>query len=125
MAKVVDASALACICFDEPASSSTAARLVGTPLFAPTILDYEIANVCRVRLRRYPAVSEATLLQFTKRHAFRITRRDVAFDGVVALAARTGLTVYDASYLWLSRELGADLVTLDDKLARAAASFLA
>ena len=125
MAKVVDASALACICFDEPSSSSTAARLVGAPLFAPTILDYEIANVCRVRLRRFPTLAEATLLQFAKRHAFRITRRDVAFDGVVALAARTGLTTYDASYLWLSHQLGAELVTLDHKLARAATTFVA
>jgi predicted nucleic acid-binding protein len=38
---------------------------------------------------------------------------------VVALAAKTGLTAYDASYLWLSQRLGAPLVTLDRKLARA------
>jgi predicted nucleic acid-binding protein len=29
------------------------------------------------------------------------------------------LPLYDASYLWLARTLGAELVTLDDKLARA------
>ncbi len=37
------------------------------------------------------------------------------------LATETGLTAYDASYLWLARQLGAELVTLDQQLARAAA----
>jgi predicted nucleic acid-binding protein len=38
---------------------------------------------------------------------------------VVDLASATGLTAYDASYLWLARHLGAPLVTLDSRLARA------
>jgi len=43
----------------------------------------------------------------------------VDHDGVLALAASTGLTAYDASYLWLARRLSADLVTLDRQLAQA------
>ncbi|HZT90151.1 MAG TPA: type II toxin-antitoxin system VapC family toxin [Stellaceae bacterium] len=35
------------------------------------------------------------------------------------LAEAAGLTAYDASYLWLARALGAELVTLDRKLAAA------
>ena len=35
------------------------------------------------------------------------------------LAKATGMTGYDASYLWLAGILGADLVTLDKKLAAA------
>ena len=38
---------------------------------------------------------------------------------VVALAETTGLSAYDAAYLWLTRRLGAGLVTLDRKLAAA------
>ena len=38
---------------------------------------------------------------------------------VVLLATATGTTAYDASYLWLAASLGADLVTLDDRLAKA------
>ena len=41
----------------------------------------------------------------------------VDFGSVLRLAIETGLTAYDASYLWLSRHLGARLVTLDRKLA--------
>ena len=42
-------------------------------------------------------------------------------QGAIDLAIGTGLTAYDASYLWLSRQLGAELVTLDRRLAKAAA----
>src|ERR1700684_2484262 len=36
------------------------------------------------------------------------------------LADRTGLTVYDASYLWLGRSRGAELATPDAKMGRRA-----
>jgi predicted nucleic acid-binding protein len=35
-----------------------------------------------------------------------------------ALARQTGLTAYDAAYLWLSRAYDAELVTLDTALNR-------
>jgi predicted nucleic acid-binding protein len=37
-----------------------------------------------------------------------------------ALDEETGLTAYDASYLWLSRTLGAELITLGRRLQVAA-----
>jgi predicted nucleic acid-binding protein len=36
------------------------------------------------------------------------------------LATETGLTAYDATYLWLSRSRDSELVTLDRALARLA-----
>ena len=41
---------------------------------------------------------------------------------LLGLAERIGLTAYDASYLWLARRTGAELVTLDRRLAAAAAT---
>ena len=46
----------------------------------------------------------------------------VDYDEALDLAAATGLTAYDASYLWLARQLGAELVTLDRQLAKAEAA---
>ncbi len=43
---------------------------------------------------------------------------EVDFPEVLALALETGLTTYDASYLYLSRFLGADLVTFDEQVQR-------
>jgi predicted nucleic acid-binding protein len=45
----------------------------------------------------------------------------VDHEGAIDLAVGTDLTAYDASYLWLHRQLGAELVTLDRLLAKAAA----
>ena len=42
---------------------------------------------------------------------------------VVNLADETGLTTYDASYLWLVGHLKGELITLDGKMQRAAKSF--
>jgi len=40
---------------------------------------------------------------------------------VIDASAIAGLTAYDASYLWVARQIGAELVTLDKELNRAAA----
>jgi predicted nucleic acid-binding protein len=118
-AKVVDASALAALLFAEPEAEDIAARLEGARLAAPSLLDFELANVCLTKMRRQPSERDAI------RAAFRLARRlsveTVAVDhaAIVDLAEATGLTAYDASYLWLARALDAELVTLDRKLAAA------
>jgi predicted nucleic acid-binding protein len=50
----------------------------------------------------------------------RVTRKPVATGAAFRLARATGLTAYDASYLWIAAAYDAELVTLDRKLARAA-----
>ena len=49
-----------------------------------------------------------------------IVETRVDLPEAVTLAERMGLTVYDASYLWLAQELQAELITLDKQLADAA-----
>jgi predicted nucleic acid-binding protein len=48
-----------------------------------------------------------------------ISQTEVNLAEVLILAEQTGLTSYDASYLWLARRLNAELVTLDKQLAKA------
>lgn len=48
-----------------------------------------------------------------------ITLETVDLKAAVVVAEQTKLSLYDASYLWLARALDAELVTLDEKLARA------
>jgi len=45
---------------------------------------------------------------------------EVSVPEALLLADQENLTVYDASYLWLSRRLGVKLVTLDGDLNTAA-----
>lgn len=119
--KVVDASALAVLLFGEPEAEAMAAQLDGARLIAPSLLAFELANVCVVKCKRHPAQREALLAGFQLRDRLGIEEVAVDHDGVAELALETGLTAYDASYLWLARQLGAELVTLDKELGRVAA----
>jgi predicted nucleic acid-binding protein len=120
--KVVDGSALAALLFGEPEGESVAGRLGDARLVAPALLGFELANVCLIKSRRHPERQAALAAAFRLRDRLAVEEMTVDHDGVLALAASTGLTAYDASYLWLARQLGADLVTLDRELARAHAS---
>lgn len=119
--KIVDASALAALLFAEPEAEVIAERLEGARLAAPALLGFELANVCLTKMRRHPG--ERDRLRDAFRLADRLAVEMVAVDHGAALdlADATGLTAYDASYLWLARTLDGDLVTLDRKLAAAAA----
>lgn len=124
MLRVVDASALAAILFGEPEGAMMAEQLDGARLAAPPLLAFELANVCLVKCRRYPEKRDALLEAFRLRDAFAVEVVNVDIAEALTLAMQTGLTVYDAVYLWLARRLGAELTTLDKALARAASGGL-
>lgn len=119
--KAVDASAVAALLFGEPDADAMAERLKNARLVAPALLDYELANVCLVKLRRHPAQRDALLAAFALRENLGIEVLGVNQSEVLTLAETSGLTAYDASYLWIARSLEAELVTLDKRLALAAA----
>ena len=120
MAVVVDASAIAAMAFAESQSTQIARRIGGQALYAPTLLDYELASIAWKKLRRHPDQRDAILAGFGRARQLRIERVAPAMLEVLALAHALHLTPYDASYLWLARSLSARLVTLDEELARAA-----
>ena len=115
--KVVDASAFAALLFGEPEAEIIAERLENARLAAPALLGFELANVCVTKMRRQPAQREVLRAAFQL--ADRLAVETVAVDPLAAvdLAEATGLTAYDASYLWLARALGGKRVTLDRKLS--------
>jgi predicted nucleic acid-binding protein len=118
--KVVDASALAALLFGEPDAETVAGRLDGARLVAPSLFLFELANVCLVKCRRHPAQRDALLAGFAMRGQLGVDEVAVDHTAVLDLALASNLTVYDASYLWLARQLDAELVTLDAALDRAA-----
>lgn len=79
-------------------------------------------NILATRARREPARQEALRDLVPVFDGYAIRLHDVDHDGVLRVAFSTGLTAHDAAYLWLSRRMGAPLVTLDTKLAAAAAA---
>jgi predicted nucleic acid-binding protein len=121
---VVDASALAAVIFREPKSAAVEDYLDGATVFAPRLLEFELANAAWKKMRQSPTEGPRILSALARglEERWRLNWRDVQPIDVVLMARATGLSVYDASYLWLAGSLGADLVTLDDRLAAASAA---
>jgi predicted nucleic acid-binding protein len=117
--KVVDASAAAAILFDEPEQDAVVASLDGFALHAPFLLEHEIANTCVKKMRRDSGNATRYLRATEMLELLNIRLYRIHVRAVAELAAQRTLSAYDASYLWLARELGAELVTLDTKLRRA------
>jgi predicted nucleic acid-binding protein len=120
--KVVDTSAIAAFLFGEAGAEDIASQLAGANLVAPSLLDTELAHVCVKKARRDPPEQAALIVAFQRRRRLRIEEMAIDPDAVLDLALATGLSAYDASYLWLAHDLGAELVTLDRQLAKAAAT---
>jgi predicted nucleic acid-binding protein len=118
---VVDASALAALVFQEPGGEAMRRRLDGATVYAPSLLRFELANTAWKKIKRQPAAASKILaaLDMALDDQSGLIWRDVDAADTVLLAHATGTTAYDASYLWLAASLGADLVTLDDHLAKA------
>jgi predicted nucleic acid-binding protein len=121
---VADASALAALIFEEPEADLVEPQLQGAQVFAPALLQFELANVAWKKIRRRPHEGVKVLSQLRSAigDGSIIQWADVNMTDVVLIAQSTGLTPYDASYLWLAGSLSADLVTLDKQLAAAGAA---
>jgi len=119
--KVIDASAAVAVVFFETQFEATTSRLNGHDLAAPNILSFEVTNACLIKLRRHPDGRELLLRNFERFFDLQIAIVRINERAVLEIAEQTDLTVYDASYLWLARQLDAELVTLDRKLAAVAA----
>jgi len=116
---VIDTSALAAVLFHEPRGDAVWRTVNERPLIAPALFTYELANVATRKLLAHP--DQQGLIEICSLVGqLSLTCFDIPFDRLVSLTLESGLSSYDAAFLWLSRESGAPLVTLDKSLAVAA-----
>ena len=118
---VADASALAAVIFGEVSGAEISVQLHGATVFAPTLLRYELQSVARKKCLKYPDRTRETLEALDRALDARasITWMDPNAVDVVLVAKATGLSTYDASYLWLAGYFEAELVTCDGVLSAA------
>ncbi len=116
--KVVDASVLGAIVFGEARAEEGKALLDEDTLFEAPLLAYELCSIARKKLLGSPFLRTFVIRALDEALASDMVWVEVDFPEVLALALETGLTTYDASYLYLSRSLGADLVTFDEQMQR-------
>ena len=120
--RVADASIIGSVVFGEPRAGEALELLGAADLYEPTLLAYELASVARKKVLRYPDQRETLLQALEMSLAMEIGWVEINHLDVVSLALETGLTTYDASYLYLARNLGIPLVTFDSQLQVFAAS---
>jgi predicted nucleic acid-binding protein len=89
------------------------------PLFAPTLLRYEVGSVCLNKIRHHPERRAHLLTGLDLLAHLDLQEVEVPAVEATELAERADLTVYDAAYLWLARSIGVPLVTLDERLEAA------
>ncbi|HEY2149479.1 MAG TPA: type II toxin-antitoxin system VapC family toxin [Vicinamibacterales bacterium] len=121
--KVIDASALAALAFAEPSADAVIDEIEGHRLHAPTLIVFELMNVAWRRSRKQPAATALFLEALDVLEGLGLRFRGIDQEQVVKLGLETGLTAYDASYLWLARALRMPLVTLDRKLGAHTGAF--
>jgi predicted nucleic acid-binding protein len=117
--------AIVALLFDELTREEVVARLRGASLRSRSLIRLEVASACLKKMRAAPREREALLGAFSLLDELSISTAAVDLAETIDLAQLTKLSLYDASYLWLARTLDVELVTLDDKLARADAALRA
>jgi predicted nucleic acid-binding protein len=119
---VVDASVAVGAVLGEPSREDTLFGWAtsGRLLLAPGGFWVEIANAL-IRGRRLSITDVLGLI--TKLRSAGVELADRGFGGLeaaVVLADPHGLSVYDATYLWLAMDVDGELATFDKALIRAA-----
>ncbi len=115
-ARVVDASVLGAVTFQEPRFAEAVTLIHEAELYAPTLLAYELSSIARKKILLYPAFATELMASLEDALAMDIRWTEVDHRATVELALETALTTYDASYLQLARALGVPLVTFDTQL---------
>lgn len=116
---VVDASVAAAIAFGEPNAELALELVSDVNLFAPTLLHYELCNVARKKAARSPGQLSSITQGLIGALDMDVELITPSHAETLRLALETGLSTYDASYLFVSLMLDAPLVTFDNRLQQA------
>jgi predicted nucleic acid-binding protein len=117
---VCDASALVALLLDSGADGQWVAEtLAGADLAAPSLVGFETANI----IRRHELAELVSVDQAAQAHADLL---DLAIEtwpyellSERAWQLRRNLSSYDASYVALAELIGAELITLDERIGAA------
>jgi predicted nucleic acid-binding protein len=95
-----------------------------TEIYVPDLFYIECANALwkYVRAGMYTAVEVQADLATLKAFPLRVVSTADLMADAVAIALNYGISAYDASYVALSQQAGATLLTLDGKVVRALAT---
>lgn len=91
-----------------------------TSALAPRILEFEVMNGLKSAMMRKRISSQDVLNLVRKFEDLSINILAIDVREVLTFSIQEKLSVYDASYAWLARSRGCELMTHDKKLAKVA-----
>lgn len=112
---VVDASYILSLLLPDENLDPTS---VPSHMFAPTLLPYEVANGLRSATSSKRITLKLATALYQEFNKLPITYKTIDFSQVLKLAIQVKLSVYDASYLLLSRDKNLPLKTYDKQLLK-------
>ena len=116
--KVVDASVIAALAFEELRADEARYLMRNANLFAPDILPYELASVALKKARSLPSRLSDIAMRLQSALSLDVELVAIIPVELLSLGFETGLSAYDAAYLQTAQRLGYPLLTFDAKLAR-------
>lgn len=123
MTRVVDASAATAWLANEPDSSDVATLIAnGEDLIAPDLITAEVGNALwkKSRAGDFDIAQTDEAFKLLNSAGLQLTHSGTLVTAAVRLADRLAHPVYDCLYLVLAQKRGAELVTLDKRMAAAA-----
>lgn len=123
MTLVADTSVVVPALVDAGAAGETARAALDVPdVVAPTLLDVEVVNALRGRVRGGKLSARRAHAAIGILRAMPLDRYDVVPLLERVWELRDNLTAYDATYVALAEAVDATLVTGDERLAKSAGS---
>ncbi len=85
-------------------------------LISTQLLPFEVMNGLKTAVKRKRYTKDEALALLKNFLAFPIEMKTVEFSQILVLAIEKDLSVYDAAYLFLTKEYGIKLLSLDKRL---------
>jgi len=93
-------------------------KLIHDRLIAPELLVFEVINALKTCVRSKRITIDIAQLLLREFESWNICYFKIENKSVLKLAVELELSGYDASYVWLAKKRGAQLLTFDKKLAK-------
>ena len=119
---VTDSSIIICFLLPDEQMNETHTRIFerfvqeDVTFSAPRLLKDEVANTLKMAVTRKRITREQAREACARFLSLPIVYADISYPDVLDIACSHPVSFYDAQYLWLSRELGIPLLTLDTRL---------
>ena len=102
--------------FGESRAEEAATLLGEDTLYEPSLLAYELTSIARTKIFQNPDLRTSIVQALGRALVVEMNWIDIDYLETLRIALESGLTSYDASYVYVAQSLGASLITFDEQM---------